>query len=201
MTSRVPLSSDDVPSPVRRAWWALALRGVFAVALGVFIFAKPLASVAIFALIIAFWSLFAGVTGIIHAIEIRNVQQHWWLRLVGGLISVAFGIWALYDYPFISLIFAVVWVAWWLLLTGIFEFAAALQDRRAGLPWGWSAVWGIVSIIVAGLAFANPPNTLRAIMLLIAIFGIVSGVMLLIAAVRVRTAAVNLAGAVRPAPA
>lgn len=195
------MSADHVPALVRRAWWALALRGLFALALGIFVLTKPLASVAIFALVIAFWSLFAGVTGIVHAIEVRSVQPHWWLRLLGGIVSVIFGIWALYDYPVISLVFAVVWVAWWLMLTGIFEFAAALQDRRAGLPWGWSALWGVVSIVIGGVAFADPPNTLRAIMLLIAIFAIVSGVMLLIAAVRVRSAATRLAGAVRPAPA
>jgi uncharacterized membrane protein HdeD (DUF308 family) len=177
------------------------LRGLFALALGIFIFAKPLASVAIFALVIALWALFSGVTGIIHAIEVRSIQPHWWLRLLAGLISVAFGIWALYDYPVISLVFAVVWVAWWLMLTGVFEFAAALQDRKAGLPWGWAAVWGVISIVIGGVAFANPPNTLKAIMLLIAIFAIVSGVMLLIAAVRVRSTATEIAGAVRPAPA
>ena len=195
------MSSDHVPSIVRRAWWALALRGLFAVALGIFVLTKPLASVAVFALVIALWSLFAGVTGIVHAFEVRNILPHWWLRLLGGIVSVVFGIWALYDYPVISLVFAVVWVAWWLMLTGIFEFAAALQDRRAGLPWGWSAVWGILSIVVGGLAFANPPNTLRAIMLLIAIFAIASGVMMLIASVRVRSVADRVAGAVRPAPA
>jgi uncharacterized membrane protein HdeD (DUF308 family) len=177
------------------------LRGLLALALGIFVLAKPIPSVAIFALIIALWALFAGVTSIVHAIEVRKILPHWWLRLIGGIISLAFGIVALYDYPIVSLIFAVVWVAWWLVLTGIFEFGAALQDRRAGLPWGWAAVWGVLSIVVGGLAFANPPNTLRAIMLLIAIFGIVSGIMLLVAAVRLRTVASRVAGAVRPAPA
>jgi uncharacterized membrane protein HdeD (DUF308 family) len=44
------MASDPIQSAYRRAWWSLVVRGLLGVALGVFIFWRPLESVAAFAL-------------------------------------------------------------------------------------------------------------------------------------------------------
>ena len=44
---------DDLKRVFNRAWWAFLLRGLLALTVGVFIFARPLDSVAAFALVIA----------------------------------------------------------------------------------------------------------------------------------------------------
>ena len=44
---------DDLKRVYNRAWWALLLRGLLALTVGVFIFTRPLDSVAAFALVIA----------------------------------------------------------------------------------------------------------------------------------------------------
>ena len=46
---------DDLKRVYNRAWWALLLRALLALAVGVFIFTRPLDSVAAFALVIAWW--------------------------------------------------------------------------------------------------------------------------------------------------
>jgi uncharacterized membrane protein HdeD (DUF308 family) len=180
------MASDHLTNSSRRTWWALVLRGALALGLGVFVLTRPVASLAVFALVIALWALFAGITGAIHAIELRHTQPHMWLRLLGGIAGAIFGIVALYDYPLVSLAFVVIWVAWWLLITGLIEFAAALQERRANLPWGWSALWGVACIVAGGLALAHPPGTLAVVMLLIAVFAVITGLMLIAAGVRLR---------------
>jgi uncharacterized membrane protein HdeD (DUF308 family) len=138
-------------------------------------------SVAAFALLIAFWSIFIGISQIVDSIEARALLPHWWVFLLGGIISLAFGIAALYYYPGLSLTFAVVWVSYWLLLTGMVGVYAAIMERRMGAPWGWTVFFGIIAIIAGIYAFAVPPATLAAIMGLIAGFAIVWGVALLAA--------------------
>ena len=123
---------DDLKRLYNRAWWALLLRALLAIAVGVFIFARPLDSVAAFALVIAWWALFSGLVNIVHAIQLKPVMQHWWVLLLSGLIGVGFGIAALVYYPTLSLSFAVVWAAWWLMFTGILGIYAALQERTLG---------------------------------------------------------------------
>jgi uncharacterized membrane protein HdeD (DUF308 family) len=193
------MATDLIQSAYRRTWWALVVRGVLALALGVFILRRPMDSIASFALVIAIWALFSGIVQIVHAFDLRDLFQHWWVLLLSGLVSAAFGVAALYYYPVLSLTFAVVWVTWWLVLTGAFAIYAAIVERRLGVSWGWTLALGIVSIIAGALALMNPPVTLAAIMGLIAGFAIVSGIVLLVGAFRLTSAKHQVTGAMRSA--
>src|SRR5262249_39311479 len=161
-------------SAYRGTLWALVLRGILAVLIGVFILWRPLDSIAALALLIAWWSLFSGTTQIVHAMQLRAVFSRWWVLLLSGFVGVVFGIAALAYYPGLSLAFAVVWVTWWLFLTGAFALFAAFAERSHGLPWGWTAAFGVVSILAAVYGLMSPPATLAAIMALIAGFALVS---------------------------
>jgi uncharacterized membrane protein HdeD (DUF308 family) len=178
---------DDLRRVYRGAWWALVLRGVLSLAVGIFIFARPLESVAAFALVIAWWALFSGTVEIVHAIQLRAVMNHWWLLLLGGLIGVGFGIAALMYYPVLSLTFAVVWVAWWLTLTGIIGIYVAVRQKQLGLPWGWTAVLGVLTVLAGGFALLAPPVTLAAIIGLIGGFAVLSGLALIVGAFTIRS--------------
>jgi len=50
---------DDLKRVYHRTWWALMLRGLLGLAVGVLIFVRPLDSVAALALVIAWWALFS----------------------------------------------------------------------------------------------------------------------------------------------
>jgi uncharacterized membrane protein HdeD (DUF308 family) len=178
---------DELKGHVHRTWWALVLRGLFALAMGIFIFARPLDSVATLALVIALWALFAGVVETVHALELRSVMKHWWILLLSGLVGIGFGIAALDYYPALSLTFAVVWVAWWLMLTGVLGISAALMQRTLGAHWGWNAAFGVLSVIAGVYALLAPPVTLVALMGLIGGFAIVIGIALLVGAFRIRS--------------
>ena len=193
------MASDLIQSVYRRAWWSLVVRGLLGVALGVCILWRPMESVAAFALVIAIWALSGGIVRIVHAFDVRPVFSQWWVLLVDGLVGIAFGVAAFYYYPDLSLTFAVVWVAWWLVLTGGLAIYAAIQERQLGLPWGWTLAYGIAAVVTSVLAFTNPPATLVAIMSLIAGFAIVSGVLLLIGAYKLASAKDAVAAAVRHA--
>jgi len=180
---------DDVKRATHRGWWALVLRGLLGIAVGVLIFMRPLDSVAAFALVIAWWALVIGIVDIVRAFELRPIAQHWWLLLLAGVVSVGFGIAALYYYPGLSLTFAVVLFAWWLTFGGAIAVYAAVQQKKLGMAWGWSAVAGALSIVAGVFALLVPPATLAAIMGLIAAYAIVSGTMFLVGAFKLRSLA------------
>jgi uncharacterized membrane protein HdeD (DUF308 family) len=186
-TAAAPLFGD-LKKAFHRGWWALVIRALFSLAIGVLILAKPLDSIAVFALVIAYWALFSGFVAIVQAFELKAVFGHWWVMLLSGLVSVGFGIAALMYYPVLSLSFAVVWVAWWLMFTGILGIYGAMQERQIGAHWGWTAAAGVLSVLASGFALLAPPATLAAIMALIAGFAIVSGIALLVGAFTLRSA-------------
>jgi uncharacterized membrane protein HdeD (DUF308 family) len=191
--------SDALHHAYNRARWGLLFRGLIALALGVFIIARTLESVAAFALVIAIWALVTGVFHIVDAIELRSVVPHWWLLLISGLVSVGFGVAALYYYPVLSLTFAVIWTAYWLLLSGFLGIYVSVQERKLGTPWLWTLAFGILSILAGVYAIAFPPATLAVIMSLIAAFAIVGGIVLLFGFFRLTSARSQLAGAGAPA--
>jgi uncharacterized membrane protein HdeD (DUF308 family) len=192
------MSRDPIEFAYRRTWWALVLRGLLGVALGVIILWRPIDAVAAFALVIAFWALFSGIVQIVHALDVRRLWPQWWVMLLSGLVSAGFGVAAIYYYPALSLAFAVAWTAWWLLLTGGLGIYLAVQERRLGVPWRWTMTAGIAGVVTGVLALVSPPATLAAIMGLIAGFAIVSGVALLIGAYRLAGAKREVANALGP---
>ncbi len=167
---------NDLRGVYHRTWWALMLRGLLGLAVGIYIFARPLDSVAAFALVIAFWALFAGSVEIVQAFELK-----------AGLVGVGFGIAALYYYPGLSLTFAVVMVSWWLTLTGILGIYAGVMQKSIGMPWGWTVAFGALSVVAGLFALLAPPVTLAAIMGLIAGFALVSGVAFVVGAFKLRS--------------
>lgn len=187
--------SDAVHHAYTRARWGLLLRALVALALGIFILARPLESVAAFALVIAIWALVSGMAQMVDGIELRSMLPHWWLLVVGGLVSVAFGVAALYYYPTLSLVFAVVWAAYWLLVSGFFALYIAVQERRTHSAWGWSAAFGVLGVVAGLYAILAPPVTLVAIMALMATFALIGGVILLMGFFKVGAVKAALSGA------
>lgn len=178
------MTTDLIQTAYRRTWWALVLRGLLGIATGAVILWRPLESVAALALLIAVWAIFSGSVQIVQAFDLRKVFSRWWVMLLGGLVSVAFGVAAIYFYPVLSLAFAVTWTAMWLLVTGTFAISGAMAERKLGAPWGWTMAFGIVAIATGALAVITPPVTLAALMGVIAGFGVVGGVVHLIGAYR-----------------
>jgi uncharacterized membrane protein HdeD (DUF308 family) len=179
--------ADDLKSLYHRAWWALMLRGLLGIVVGVLIVARPMESVAAFALVIAIWALFSGIVDIVHAFEMSKVLKHWWVLLLTGLVSVGFGVAAMIYYPVLALTFAVLWAAWWLMLTGILGVYSAMKLRGMGMDWGWPLTFGVLSFLAGIFALLSPPATLGAIMAIIATFAIVSGIVLVIGAFKLRS--------------
>ncbi|HEY4132980.1 MAG TPA: DUF308 domain-containing protein, partial [Gemmatimonadaceae bacterium] len=98
-----------------------------------------------------------------------------------------FGLAALDHYPSLSLSFIVVWTSFWLLAGGAFALFAAVQERRQGVSWGMTMLFGAISIVAGMMAIAYPGVTIAALMTVIATFGVVGGVTMLVAAVRMQS--------------
>ena len=189
--------TDDIVAAYNRGKWALIVRGLLGIALGVVIFTRPLASVAAFALVVALWALSDGIVSIVHAFEVRKLAEHWWVLLLSGLVSIAFGVFALYDYPVLSLTFAVVWTAWWLISGGVLAIYTSVQEKKAEVPWGWTLTFGIIALVAGVLALAYPGITLAALMGTIGTFGIVGGIAMLVGAGKLQSFQRDVKRAVR----
>ena len=174
----------ELRSAYNQTKWAVALRGLLSLAVGIAILARPMASVAALALVIALWSLFDGVVNIVRSFALRAIAPHWWVLLLSGIVGVAFGVAALYYFPTLSLAFAIAWTAYWLTLSGVIALYAAWQERAVGVPWGWTMAFGVIAVLAGLVAFMNPQATLATLLGFLSGFAIVGGIVLEIAAFR-----------------
>ena len=195
------MMSDALQRGYTHARWGLLLRGLLALAVGSFIIARPIVSAAAFALVIAIWALVIGISEVADAIEARAALPHWWLLLLAGLVSIAFGVAAFANYPGLSLTFAVILTAWWLLVSGFFAIYVSAQERRLQAPWGWTFVFGILGVVAGIYAIMTPRVTLAAMLGLIATVAILGGIFLLAGFFQLGSAKARLAdvGAARGA--
>jgi uncharacterized membrane protein HdeD (DUF308 family) len=180
-------ATDELKHQYHLTWWALMLRGLLGLAVGVFVLLRPLDSIAAFALVIALWALFAGMVDVVQAFHVRPALAHWWVALLGGLVGVGFGVAALAYYPSLALAFAVLWVGLWLLVTGCIAVYSSYRLKHLGLHWGWPAAFGALSVVAGVLAVLVPGITLAAIMGLIAAFAILSGIVQIGGALKLRS--------------
>jgi len=182
----------------RRTWWAFVVRGALSVAVGALILVQPLGSLAVLALVVAVWALVSGTAEIIQSLQARSVLPWWWASLLAGVISCGFGIAAIIWYPAVSLVFMAELVVLWLLVGGALGICTALRMRQHGLPWGWLCTWAVFSLVAAAVAAIDPPETLVALLVLLAFFAISSGTTMLFGAWRIRSFAARLTAVMSP---
>lgn len=178
---------DEIQKVYNQSKWALVLRGLLSLLVGIAILTRPMPSVAALALVIALWALFDGSVNVVRSFQVRHVAPHWWVLLLSGLVGVAFGIAALYYFPGLSLTFAVAWVAYWLILSGVIALYLGFAERRAGISSGWTLLFGVVALAGGFIALMYPIATLATLLGFLAGFSIISGLFLIMAAVRMQT--------------
>ena len=111
------------------------------------------------------------------------LAENWWAVAIRGVLAILFGLIAL-IFPGATILSLVLLFAAYLFVDGIFAIIAAVRAARRHDRWGLLTFEGIVNIIVAILAVLWPGLTVVAFVLLIAAWSIVTGTLVLGAAIR-----------------
>lgn len=109
-------------------WW-LALIGLSGIAIGVMTFVWPIITALVLLAFISAWAILTGVLQIVGAIQLRKEIDNEWMLILGGALSVLFGI-VLVVAPGAGAI-ALIWViAFYAVLFGVLQVAFAFRLRR-----------------------------------------------------------------------
>jgi uncharacterized membrane protein HdeD (DUF308 family) len=109
----------------------------------------------------------------------------WWALVIRGIAAVAFGILA-FIWPSITLtVLVLLWGAY-AFVDGVFAIAAGIKSHGENKRWWILLTEGILSVFAGALAFAIPGITALVLLMLIAVWAIVTGVFEIVAAVQLR---------------
>jgi uncharacterized membrane protein HdeD (DUF308 family) len=113
------------------SWWALLLWGCIGVGVGILTFVAPGVTAMVLLFYIAIWAIGTGVLEIVTAIRLRKELTGEWLLVLGGLVSVLFGV-ILMAHPGAGAL-ALIWlIGMYAVVFGILLVALAFRVRNFG---------------------------------------------------------------------
>jgi len=121
---------------------------------------------------------------------LQTLGRAWWLVLLRGIAAILFGILAL-AWPQVTLVSLVLLWGAWALIDGVTALIAGWNAKDGGKPMWQIVLVGVVGIAAGVLTFAMPGVTAIALLVMIAVWAIVSGVLEIVAAIRLRKEIAN----------
>ena len=175
-----------MPDRISRNWWALALRGLAAIAFGVVAILWPGITLLALILLFAAYAIVDGVLAIASGIRRESDRRSPdWFMILAGIAGIVAGVVAV-VLPGITALVLLIVIAAWAIVTGVAELVAAYQLRDVIRGEWLLALNGVLSIAFGILLVAFPGAGALAVVWLIAVYAIVSGVVLLALAFRLR---------------
>lgn len=113
----------------------------------------------------------------------EELSRSWWVYLVRGICAILFGLLAI-IWPAITILALVIVFGAYAIVDGVFALFGS--GRGASGSRGWMIFYGIVSILTGVVVFVWPGITALVLLFLIAIWAIVSGVLEIVAGIRLR---------------
>jgi uncharacterized membrane protein HdeD (DUF308 family) len=107
---------------------------------------------------------------------------NWWALALRGVVAILFGIIAI-VWPAVTATALIVLFAVYVLIDGVFTIVAAVRAARHHARSGPLLLEGILDLIIAAICFLWPMTALVALVYLIAIWAVITGIALIAAGI------------------
>jgi uncharacterized membrane protein HdeD (DUF308 family) len=179
-----------------RLWGWILARGILALLLGVLALKWPLGTLFAFTLLFAAYAFVDGIASLIGGLQAGSAGERRGALVLEGILGIAVGV-LFFAMPLVST-FTYAWVtilllAFWSVMSGFFEIAAAIRLRKEIQGEFLMFLSGVFSILlgcaIVYYVLQNPAVTILSAAWLIAIYALASGAVLVVLAFRLRSLA------------
>jgi uncharacterized membrane protein HdeD (DUF308 family) len=116
---------------------------------------------------------------------VNTLSRYWWMLLLRGVAWVLFGLAVMFQ-PGISLVTLTLMFGVFALIDGVGHIVSAIGGRQDSRSWWTLLLSGLAGVLVGVLAFISPGITALVLLYYIAAWAIVTGLLALVAAIRLR---------------
>jgi len=166
-------------------WWAIVLRGVFAVLFGLGAFFWPGITLAVLVLLYGAYLFADGILAVLWAIAGRRAGPFPWGVLLAGLASIVGGLLA-FLMPGLTALVLLYLIAGWAIVRGIFEIIAAFHLRRELTNEWLLALNGALSVLFGILLIVAPGAGALAVLWIIGTFALIVGIVMIVLGFRLK---------------
>lgn len=160
-----------------KSWRGLAVRGAVSLLFGILAALWPGLTLMWLIVLFAAYAIIGGFASISTALQNRK-SSDWWLPLLLGLIGLGAGAIAILN-PGLTTVVLVLLIGATALASGIIDIVMAVRLRKVIQGEGFLILSGIVSVLFGVLVFFFPSAGALAMVWLISIYAIVTGMLLL----------------------
>jgi uncharacterized membrane protein HdeD (DUF308 family) len=115
----------------------------------------------------------------------RLLAQNWWVLLLRGIVMILFGVMA-YAWPGMTIATLVMFFAAFVLVDGVFDVYHAFSGRQENDNWWILLIEGLLGIAFGVITWMRPGITTMVLLLFIAFWAIMTGILKIIMAIRLR---------------
>ncbi len=116
---------------------------------------------------------------------LQTMARSWWLFVLRGVAAIIFGVLAFIS-PGATILALVLVFGVYAVVDGVLAVIASFQIREAVPQWWVVLLEGLAGVVVGIVALVYPQVTAGALLLLIAFWAVFTGIMEIIAAIRLR---------------
>jgi uncharacterized membrane protein HdeD (DUF308 family) len=181
MTMAMPRVTQQLTSN----WWALALRGVLGILLGLVALTRPGITLAAIILVVGAYMFVDGVFAIMASLRGMRIGDRWGWMLVEGIIGIVAGI-IVFRTPATAAIVLVWLVAFWAIMHGAAEIGAGIRLRKM-IENEWLLILaGVLSLALGILILMRPGLGVLLLVTWIGVYALFAGIVTLMLAFKVR---------------
>jgi len=168
----------------KRTWWVFLIGGIAAVIFGVLALMEPVTAWFVVSVFFAAAVLVDGVFNVVGSVQHRE-KDGWWIMLLIGALGIVVGGFALLNPP-VSMMAFLYLVALQAIMLGVFLVMLGYKVRAATQREWILYLTGALSVLFGILVIANPVAGSLSVISLIAMWALVTGVLKILFAFRVR---------------
>lgn len=168
-----------------QSWWLVLLRGIAAIAFGIFAFTWPGLTLVTLALCWGFYALIDGVSALWLGWKAKDSGAPLWPVVLIGVLGIGAGIFTFMS-PGVTALALLMLIAAWAIVTGVLQIIAAIRFRKEIDNEWMLGLSGTLSVLFGGLMIARPGGGALAVLWIIGAFAIVYGALLIGVAFRLK---------------
>jgi uncharacterized membrane protein HdeD (DUF308 family) len=177
--------SHAMSARLAQNWWAIALRGAFAILFGLIAVFMPGLTLASLVLLFGAYMVVDGIFSIVAGIRAAARHERWGMLLFEGIVDLIAGAIA-FLWPLVTVLAFIILMAVWAIAHGVLLLWACFRLHPAHGRW-LMGFGGVASIIWGLLLFLFPIAGAVVLTLWMGAYALVFGVTLLVLAFRLRS--------------